>query len=97
MLRRQNFIVARWRSKRYIGVDSSGYVQLLSSSENRQIVATSAHNFGSERQAFDRTEVRPPAPSFFSSRMSLAASARSQSLNVTIFGSSVVAFGQMIQ
>ena len=50
-----------------------------------------------ERQAFERTEVRPPAPSFFSSRMSFAASARSQPLNVTIFGSSVVAFGQMIQ
>jgi len=36
-------------------------------------------------------------PSFFSCRRSLAASATNQSRNVTILGSVVVAFGQMIQ
>jgi len=36
-------------------------------------------------------------PNFFNCRRSLAASASSQSRNVTIFGSVAVAFGQMIQ
>ena len=36
-------------------------------------------------------------PNFFNCRRSLAASASSQSRNVTILGSVVVAFGQMIQ
>ena len=38
-----------------------------------------------------------PNPFFFSWRRSLAASASSQSRNVTIFGRRAVAFGQMIQ
>lgn len=37
------------------------------------------------------------APNFFNCRKSLAASASNQSRNVTILGSVVVAFGQMIQ
>jgi hypothetical protein len=51
----------------------------------------------SSTDADQTLQERRRVPNFFNCRRSLAASASSQSRNVTILGSVVVAFGQMIQ
>ena len=64
---------------------------------NKSQQRTGAHSKTSAPTPKPTLQERRRVPNFFNCRRSLAASASSQSRNVTIFGSAAVAFGQMIQ